>query len=101
MNKRRNPQTEITNKELEEIEEEAVDITRNVDPEKKQAAYTQTVTNTKVYLHGNLRVKEKDEEAVRVLGLIRNSLSFWQKESYKAECLKIIFIKYGVDTVGL
>ena len=77
MNKRRNHQTEITNKELEEIEEEVVDLKRNTDLEKEQAAYKQTVTNTKVPLHGNLRVEETEEEVVRVLELNINSLSFW------------------------
>ena len=37
--------------------------------EKQQAAYKQTVTNTEVTLHGNLRVEEKDKEVIRVLGL--------------------------------
>ena len=59
------------------------------------------MTNTKAPLHGNLRVEEKHEEAVRVLGLNINSLKFWQKENHKAERLKFIFEKYGVDTTGL
>ena len=75
MNKRRNPQTKIVDKELEEIEEKADNLRRNTDLEKKKAAYKQSVTNKKVSLHGNLRVDEKDKEAVRVLGLNINSLS--------------------------
>ena len=68
---------------------------------KKQAAYKQTVTNSKVPLYGNLRVEEKDKEAVKVLGLNINSLSFCEKENYKAEQLKFTFERYGVDTVRL
>ena len=48
MNRGRNPQTEITNKKLEEIEEEADNLRRNADLEKEQAAYKHTVMNTKV-----------------------------------------------------
>ena len=73
--KRRNPETKTTNKKLEEIETEADDLRRNTDLEKKKAAYKQSVTNKKVSLHGNLRVDEKNKEAVRVLGLNINSLS--------------------------
>ena len=101
MNKRRSRQTEITNNELEEIEEESVNLRRNTDLEKEQAVYKQTVIDTNIPLHGNLRVEEKDEEAVRVLGSNINSLSFCQKENYKAERLKFILEKYGVDTMGL
>ena len=48
MNKERGPETEIINKELEEIEEEADNLRRNADLEKEQAAYKHTVMNTKV-----------------------------------------------------
>ena len=52
-------------------------------------------------MHGNLRVEEKDEEAIRVLDLNINTLSFWKKDNYKAEWLKFILKIYGVDTAGL
>ena len=71
------------------------------DLETQQAAYKQTLTKMKVPLYGNLRVEGKEEEVVRVLGLNINSLSFWQKENYRAERLKFIFEKYGVNSVGL
>ena len=53
MNRRRNPQTEITSKELKEIENESDNLKRNADLEEEQAAYKQTVTNTRVPLHAN------------------------------------------------
>ena len=61
--------------------------------EKHQTAYKQTVENTKVPLYINLRVEEKDEEATRVLGLNIDTLSFWQKDNYRAEWPKFIFEK--------
>ena len=79
MNKKRNPQTEITNKELEEIDNEGEDMNKTAKLKQQQAAFKQTVANTKVPVHGNLRVEEKDEEAIRVLGLNINSLLFWQR----------------------
>ena len=49
-------------------------------------------------MHGNLRVEVKDDKAIRVLGVNINIMSFWLKDNYKAERLKPIFEKYGVDT---
>ena len=48
MNKRRNPQTEIMDKELEEIENKADNQRMTADLEKQQATYKQEVTNVKV-----------------------------------------------------
>ena len=52
-------------------------------------------------MHGNLRVEVKDDEAIRVLGVNINIISFWLKDNYKVERLKFIFKKYGVDIAGL
>ena len=43
----------------------------------------------------------KNEEAIRVLGVNINSMSFWLKDNYKAKWLEFIFKKYGVDITGL
>ena len=55
----------------------------------------------KVPLYGNLRVELKNEDAIRVLGININSMSFWPKDNYKAEWLKFTFEKYGVNIAGL
>ena len=68
---------------------------------RKEEQIRQTVSNTKVPVHGNLRVEEKDDEALRFLGVNINSMSFWQRDNYKADRLKFILEKYGVDAVGL
>ena len=51
-------------------------------------------------MHGNLRVETKDDKAIRVLGVNISSISFWLKDNYKAEQMKFIFKKYGVDIAG-
>jgi hypothetical protein len=67
----------------------------------KEEQIRQTVSNTKVPVHGNLSVEKKDDEALRFLGVNINSMSFWQRDNYKADRLKFILEKYGVDAVGL
>ena len=59
------------------------------------------VTNTQIPIHGTLRVDKKDNEAIKVLGLNKNSMLFWLKDNYKAERLKFIFEKYDINTTGL
>ena len=101
MARRRNPESEITNKELEEIENAAEDNKKAARNRKEEEQIRQTVSNTKVPVHGNLRVEEKDDEAIRFLGVNINSMSFWQRDNYKADRLKFILEKYGVDAAGL
>ena len=101
MNKGRNPQSKIKDEELEEIENKGKDKKMRAKLEKQQAAYKQMVTNMKVPLWKKLRIEKKDEESIRVLGLNIDSLSFWQKVNHKAERLKLIFERYGVNTAGL
>ena len=59
MARRRNPESEITNKGLEEIENAAEDNKQAVRNRKKEEKIRQTVSNTKVPVHGTLRVKKK------------------------------------------
>ena len=76
MARRRNPESEITNKELEEIENAAKDIQKAARGYKKAEKIRQTVSNTRVPVHGTLRVEGKDNEALRFLGVNINSRSF-------------------------
>ena len=101
MARRRNPESEITNKELKEIENAAEDNQKAAREYKKAEKIRQTVSNTRVLVHVTLRVEGKDDEALRFLGVNINSMSFWQRDNYKADRLKFIFEKYGVDTAGL
>ena len=61
MERRRNPGSEITNKELEEIENAAEDNQKTARAKKSEEKTRQTVANTKVPVHGNLRVEVKDD----------------------------------------
>ena len=101
MERRRNPETETTNKELEEIENTAKDNQKASRAKKSEEKFRQTVANTKVPVHGNLRVEVQDDKATRVLGVDINIMSYWLKDNYKAERLKLIFEKHGVDIAGL
>ena len=101
MNKRKNLESEITNKEPKEIENATKDQQKAAQVEKNQTEVRQTVTKMKVSLYGNLRVEVKDEEAIIVLGVDINIMSFWMKDNNKAEWLKFIFEKYVVNIVGL
>jgi len=101
MNRRKTPESEITNKELEEITNASEDQQTAAKGERKKIVYQTTVANTKVPIHGNLRVEDKDDEALRVLGVNINSMSFWLRDNYKADRLKFIFEKYGIDAAGL
>ena len=68
MDRRRNPEFERTNKELKEIENAAKDNQKTAQTKKREEKFRQTITNTKVPMHGNLRVEKKDDKAIRVLG---------------------------------
>ena len=59
MARRRNQESEITNKELKEIENAAEDNKKAARNHKKEEKIRQTVSNTKVPAHGTLRVEEK------------------------------------------
>ena len=59
MDRRRNPESEITNKDLEEIENAAEDNHKAGRAKKSEARFRQTVANIKVPVHGNLRVEKK------------------------------------------
>ena len=61
MERRRNPGSEITNKELEEIENAAEDNQKTARAKKSEEKTRQTVANTKVPVYGNLRVEVKDD----------------------------------------
>ena len=101
MARRRNPESEITNKELEEMENAAEDNQKAARKYKEAEKIRQTLSNTRVPVHGNLRVEEKDNEALRFLGVNINSMSFWQRDNYKTDRPKFIVEKYGVDEAGL
>jgi len=101
MDRRRNPESEITSKELKEIENAAKDNQKAARAKKSKEKFRQTIANTKVPVHENLRVETKDDKAIRVLGVNINIMSFWLKYNYKAKRLKFIFEKYGVDIAGL
>ena len=79
--RRRNPESLTTNKELEEIENATKDNQKEARVGKTQKKIGQTVANTKVPLHGNFRVEVKDDDAIRVLGININSMSFWLKDN--------------------
>ena len=74
--RRGNPGSEVTNKELEEIENSAKDNHKETRAKKSEEKIRQTVANTKVPVHGYLRVEIKDDEAIRVLGVNINIMSF-------------------------
>ena len=54
MEKWKNLQTEISNKELEEIVNEGKDAKEAAKVEELEKAHRQMVTNTKVLIHGTL-----------------------------------------------
>ena len=76
MERRRNPDSEITNEELEEIENLAEDNHKATRAKKSEEKIRKAVANTKVTVHGNLRVEVKDHKAIRVLCVNINIMSF-------------------------
>ena len=56
MERRRSPESEIKNKELEEIDDAAEENQKAARARKIEEKFGQTVANTKVPGHGNLRV---------------------------------------------
>ena len=76
MARRRNPEAEITNKELNEIENAAEDNRKAARGHNEAGKIRQTVSNTRVPVHGTLRVEEKDDKGLWFLGVNINSMSF-------------------------
>ena len=65
MDRRRNPESEVTNKELEEIENAAKDNQTTARAKKSKGKIRQTVANTNVPVHRNLRVEITDDKGYR------------------------------------
>ena len=101
MERRRNSESGITNKELEEVKNATKDNPKAAQVKKSEEKIRQTVANTKVPVHGNLRVEVKDDEVIRVPGIKINIMSFRLKDNSKAERLELIFKQYRVDIAGL
>ena len=57
--------------------------------------------NTKVPAHETWRMNERENEDVTFMGVNINSLAYWSKECNKADRLRYVFQKYGVNSAGL
>ena len=63
--------------------------------------YRKAIDKVKVPIYDTLRVDKKHEDVGRFFSTNVNELPFWQRSNYKQECLKYIFDKYKIDTMGL
>ena len=53
--------------------------------EEQEKAYRKTLANKKILIYCTPRVNEKEEYALRVIGMNINSMSFWLRDNDKAE----------------
>ena len=63
--------------------------------------FKQTVANTKVPLHGDIRLEKKDPEVIRAFSHNINGMNFWLHKNFKAERLKHILKTYGIDVTAI
>ena len=57
--------------------------------------------HTIVPIHGNWKVEAKYDEAIRLLSVNVNSMSYCLNKNHRAERLKYVYDQYGIDAVGL
>ena len=101
MNNRSCPHEEIQAAEVETIIAEAGVQQTQSAPTSSEEKYRQTIANTKVPIHGDLRVETKSDDVLRFFSHNINSMSYWLRGNYKAERLKYLFKQYGIDSIGL
>jgi hypothetical protein len=63
--------------------------------------FKRTVANTKVPLHGDIRLEKKDPEVLRAFSHNINGMSFWLHKNYKAQRLKHLLRTYGIDVAAI
>ena len=90
--------------EMEELLNRAgkdVDEQLAIEKEREAVKERRTVMSTKVEKHGGWAPELKGDDDLTFLGANINSLAYWSRYSNKAERLKHIFAKYGIDSAGL
>ncbi|KAL7536733.1 hypothetical protein ACHAXR_007367 [Thalassiosira sp. AJA248-18] len=100
MNRRDNRNGDISEREVREVLQRTADERDSPDETKEQATYRASVAQTKVPIYGNLRVKQKEDDALRFFSTNVNGLSFWQRRNYKVERLKDVLQRYSIDSMG-
>ena len=69
--------------------------------QKANEEFKRTVANTKVPLHGDIRLEKKDPEVIRAFSHNINGMNFWMHKNFKAERLKHILKTYGIDVAAI
>ena len=87
---------ELLNKAAKDVDEQLA-----IDNKKAAVAKRRTVMSTKVKIHGNWLPELKGDDDLTFLSANLNSLAYWSRYSNKADRLKDIFEKYGIDSAGL
>lgn len=102
---RKGNRDDLSARELDELMDDANVVEPTAEKEERLARLlnleAKTVENTKVPLYGNLRVNEKDPDAIRVMSININGIQLWKHNNIKAARLKHILKDYGVDVLGI
>ena len=95
---------DLSPSEVEELLSKAakdVDEQLAIENEKEAVEKRRTVMSTKVKTHGDWLPELKGDDNVTFLSADLNSLAYWSRYSNKADRLRDIFAKYGIDSAGL
>ena len=101
MSKRENKMEETTEHEVESIMKDMVcEQTRSI-ARQAELDYDDTIVESEVPLYGTLDPTEKPLEVVRLMSLNINGIQMNKSANPKAERLKHIISKYGIDVLGM
>ena len=95
---------EISPKEEEELLDKcAKDVEQQIAIDKEKAAVKErrSVMSTKVPTYGDWTPEVKGDKELTFFRANINSLAYWSRYSNKADRLRYIFDKYGIDLAGL
>ena len=91
----------ISEQELDDINGGKYGKEDQEEKDKEEASYQKTAENTRVPIHGNCKEEAKDDEAIRILSVNVNIMSYWLNNNHKAERLKYVYGQYGIGAASL
>ena len=101
MARRKRPLEEPSSHEVEELETSAAPNVERAEAAAEEVEYQEKAEESKVPIHGDLRVNKKEDHTFRFLSININGLRFWLHKNYKAEKLRFMLKAHRVDVMGL